>query len=192
VAADLRAEMHKRRELILQQRGSLTEAEENVYRAVLLEVGVGLDGGQVFYGNIGSYERMVNTVIGDNVNSSARLEGLTRFYKVPIICSEYVKDEILESTHDYTFVELDRVQVKGKTLGKKIYWPVDKKRMDDELHHDAELFSEALHCYYQGDWAGAIPLFQQSKLVSSEVFLDRITGKRAPEGWNGIWTMTEK
>ncbi|TVR71570.1 MAG: adenylate/guanylate cyclase domain-containing protein [Spirochaetaceae bacterium] len=192
VAANLREEMHKRRELILQQRGSLTEAEENVYRAVLLEVGVGLDGGQVFYGNIGSYERMVNTVIGDNVNSSARLEGLTRFYKVPIICSEYVKDEIMEHSHDYAFVELDRVQVKGKTLGKKIFWPVHQSSMDEELRHDIELFSEGLHSYYQGDWVAAVEHFDRCKLVVSDVFRERISGKRAPEGWNGIWTMTEK
>lgn len=192
VAASLRREMHERREQILQQRGSLTQGEENVYKAVLLEVGVGLDGGQVFYGNIGSYERMVNTVIGDNVNSSARLEGLTRFYKVPIICSEYVKDEIAEHSRDYFFMELDRVQVKGKTLGKKIFWPVHASQMDDELHHNMELFSEGLHLYYQGDWPGAEAFFSKCTLVVSDVFRERIMGKHAPKGWNGIWAMTEK
>lgn len=192
VAANLRDEMHRRRELILQQRGSLTRAEEDVYRAVLLEVGVGIDGGQVFYGNIGSYERMVNTVIGDNVNSSARLEGLTRFYKVPVICSEYVKDEVAEHSHDYHFVELDRVQVKGKTMGKKVFWPIHRTVMDEELQHDIELFTEGLHQYYQGDWTQALTLFERCKLVVSDVFKERITGRRVPEGWNGIWTMTEK
>lgn len=192
VAGKLRSEMHKRREAILQQRGSLTEVEENVYRAVLLEVGVGLDGGQVFYGNIGSYERMVNTVIGDNVNSSARLEGLTRFYRVPIICSEYIKDEVLEHSNEHIFVELDRVQVKGKTLGKKVYWPVPKNDIDDDLQRDIGLFSEGLHKYYSGDWAEAMPFFEKCNLSAAEVFRGRISGKAAPDDWNGIWTMTEK
>ncbi len=192
VASNLRTEMHKRREQILQQRGSLTEEEENVYRAVLLEVGVGLDGGQVFYGNIGSYERMVNTVIGDNVNSSARLEGLTRFYKVPVICSEYIKDEVLEHSDEYRFVELDRVQVKGKTLGKKIFWPVQTSEMDQDLVDDLHSFTEGLHQYYQGEWPEAQRHFETCKLSIADVFRERITGKTAPEGWNGIWTMTEK
>lgn len=192
VAANLRSEMHKRRERILQQRGTLTEEEENVYRAVLLEVGVGLDGGQVFYGNIGSNERMVNTVIGDNVNSSARLEGLTRFYRVPVICSEYVKDEVLEHTDEYVFVELDQVQVKGKTMGKKVFWPVPRGEMDQELARDIEEFNQGLHLYYQGDWPEAVTHFSRSKLVVADVFRERIAGKTAPQGWNGIWTMTEK
>jgi len=192
VAADVRKEMHARRELILEQRGSLTEEEESVYRAVLLDIGVGIDGGQVFYGNIGSYERMVNTVIGDNVNSSARLEGLTRFYKTPVICSEYVKDEVLKYTDDFTFCELDMVQVKGKTQGKKIYWPIPVDKMDDELKHDIDTFTEGLHHYYRGDWPEAVPYFDQSSLTVAQTFRDRIAGKQAPEHWNGVWTMTEK
>ena len=54
----------------------------------------GIDGGEVFYGTLGSYVRMTNTVIGDNVNAASRMEGLTRVYKVPVICSEYVRNDI--------------------------------------------------------------------------------------------------
>ncbi len=192
VAAQLRHEMHERREQILKQRGSLTDEEEAIYRAVLLEVGVGIDGGQVFYGNIGSYERMVNTVIGDNVNSASRLEGLTRFYKTPVICSEYVKDEVSALTDEYVFAELDMVQVKGKTQGKKIFWPVPVDQMDDELKHDIDTFSEGLHRYYRGDWPEAVPFFEKSSLSIARMFRDRISGKDAPENWNGVWTMKEK
>lgn len=192
VAANLRQEMHHRREEILKQRGNITEGEEYVYKAVLLEVGVGIDGGQVFYGNIGSNERMVNTVIGDNVNSSSRLEGLTRFYKVPVICSEYVKDEILQYSGDYTFVELDTVQVKGKTIGKKIFWPVPKEQMDENLRADIDSFQEGLHLYYQGEWPKAEKWLSKSSLSAAATFLGRIKGRTCPKDWNGIWTMKEK
>lgn len=192
VAASLRQEMHKRKEEILQRRGSLTEAEENVYRAVLLEVGVGIDGGEVFYGNIGSYERMVNTVIGDNVNSSSRLEGLTRFYKVPVITSRYVKDEVEQDTDQYWFVELDRVQVKGKTEGKSIFWPVIREQVDDQLTTDLNHFDEGLRHYYDGRWREAEEAFQRCTLGLSNTFLGRIKNREAPKNWNGVWTMKEK
>jgi adenylate cyclase len=192
VAATLRKEMYNRRELILKQRGNLTEAEENVFRAVLLEVGVGIDGGEVFYGNIGSYERMVNTVIGDNVNSASRLEGLTRFYKVPVVVSEYVKDEIVQETDDYEFMELDSVQVKGKTQGKKIFWPIIREHFDDQLRKDVDEYKQGLHLYYIGEWKEAVRHFSRCTFTVAELFSQRIAGKTAPPDWNGVWTMSEK
>ena len=192
VAANLRSEMHNRREQIIQQRGSLTDEEENVYRAVLLEVGVGIDGGQVFYGNIGSYERMVNTVIGDNVNSASRLEGLTRFYRSPVICSEYVKDEVAAHSRDFDFMELDLVQVKGKTKGKKIFWPIPKDQVDDQLKSDVEEYKQGLHLYYRGEWPEAFSHFERCSLAAAGLFRNRIKDREAPTDWNGVWTMKEK
>lgn len=193
VASDLRQEMYQRREGILKKRGSLTAIEEKIYKAVLLEVGVGIDGGEVFYGNIGSPERMTNTVIGDNVNSASRLEGLTRIYKVPVICSEYVMNDVLESGCSlYQFQEIDKVQVKGKTVGKKVYWPVEKDRLDDEFINDLALFNKGLISYYEGDWEAAFTDFKKCTLPLVAVFLERTAGKKSPKGWNGVWTMTTK
>ena len=184
--------MHKRREEIIRQRGGLTEAEERVYQAVLLEVGVGLDGGSVFYGNIGSTRRMTNTVIGDNVNAASRLEGLTRIYRVPVICSEYVKEEAEAETDEYMFLEIDQVQVKGKTEAKRVYWPVPVSNMDDDMRADVEAFGQALRLYYQGQWARAHKLFTQCTLPVAEEFRGRTSESRKPRNWKGIWTMTTK
>ena len=193
VAASLREEMHKRREQIITQRGSLTPKEQDVYRAVLLEVGVGIDGGQVFYGNIGSDERMVNTVIGDNVNSASRLEGLTRFYKAPVIVSEYVREDAINGAGGgYEFVELDQVQVKGKTIGKRVFWPIPIEQFDDELTRDVDRYKSALQLYYQGNWAEATEHFQACNLVMAQLFVNRIRGREAPSDWTGVWTMSEK
>jgi class 3 adenylate cyclase len=192
VAADLRQEMYKYESEIVRTRGFLNELEKKILKAVLIEVGVGIDGGEVFYGNIGSTDRMVNTVIGDNVNSSSRLEGLTRFYHVPIICSEFIKDDTLTVTDRYVFVELDMVQVKGKTVGKRIFWPLDKEVIDSDLKDQLEFFSKGLVSYYGGDWKAAIKQFDQCALPLVSVFKSRIEGKKAPEDWNGIWTMKEK
>lgn len=192
VARSLRQKMNERREEIIRSRGALTEDEERVYKAVLLQVGVGVDGGEVFYGNIGSDERMVNTVIGDNVNSSSRLEGLTRFYNTPVICSDYVKDEVEREYADYYFLEIDTVQVKGKTEGKPIFWPIERGNIDGHLEQDLNHFAEGLQHYYDGKWSKAHVAFTECSLPLADVFVERTKSKRAPKDWNGIWTMTEK
>jgi adenylate cyclase len=192
MAAELRHEMHTRREEILRVRGELTEDEKAIYQAVLLEVGVGIDGGEVFYGNIGSNERMVNTVIGDNVNSASRLEGLTRIYKVPIIVSEYIKDDVESEYDKYVFVELDQVQVKGKTIGKRVFWPVKRTDMTPQMEKDIKIFAEGLKEYYEGQWKSAYEKFAACTLPLAEVFQSRTKNSICPKDWNGIWTMKTK
>ncbi|HRX14937.1 MAG TPA: adenylate/guanylate cyclase domain-containing protein [Spirochaetota bacterium] len=194
IAESLRLEMTKKKESIIRVKGGLTREEEQVYNALMIEIGVGLDGGEVFYGNIGSYVRMTNTVIGDNVNSASRLEGLTRIYSVPVICSEYVKNDILQNTSErgITFVEIDIVQVKGKTIGKKIYWPIPEQYMSGSLKKDIARFSKALKLYYAGKWVSANKEFKQVNLPLAREFINRTESKAAPKNWTGIWAMKSK
>lgn len=194
VCLSLRMIMHKRKEEIVKKNGALTPEEEKIYKACLLEIGVGLDGGEVFYGNIGSTIRMTNTVIGDNVNSASRLEGLTRVYKVPVVCSEYVKNDVekMKGHNKIHFVELDRVQVKGKTLGKTVYWPILNENYDKNVKNQVAIFEEGLQYYYSGKWKKAYKYFQKCKLPLAEVFRDRTKNATCPKRWNGVWTMTTK
>ena len=192
VARSLRAAMTERREAIEKERGGLTPAEERVFKAVMLEVGVGIDGGQVFYGNIGSSERMTNTVIGDNVNSASRLEGLTRIYRVPTICSSYVVEEVRAETDRFVFVELDTVQVKGKTLGKRIFFPIDTTTADNAELERFSRYSSGLSAYYEGRWDEARTEFGASGVMAASVFLQRMEGRNPPADWNGVWTMETK
>ncbi|MFO1472478.1 MAG: adenylate/guanylate cyclase domain-containing protein [Turneriella sp.] len=198
VARALRAEMTAKRDAILKKKGKLTPEEERVYKAVLLEVGVGIDGGEVFYGTLGSHVRMTNTVIGDNVNAASRLEGLTRVYKVPVICSEFVKKDI-ESDGDQNdevgqiyFQELDTVQVKGKTTGTHIYWPIPVSDINPAMEKYLEAFSRGLKLYYKGNWPAAHKEFVRSKLTVARVFEERTYRSKAPAKWNGIWQMKTK
>lgn len=189
--ASLRQKLIDRRKKI-ETRRPLTEAEERVYKAVLLDVGVGIDGGKVFYGNIGSFEHMTNTVIGDNVNAASRMEGLTRQYSLPVIVSEYVKQEVERNTTSYRFIEIDTVKVKGKTEGKKIFLPLEVETTDEDTLNKYTIFEEALAFYYEGDWNSARRKFKQCELDVAAVFLKRMSVKQAPENWSGIWQMTTK
>ncbi|MBP8081615.1 MAG: adenylate/guanylate cyclase domain-containing protein [Spirochaetes bacterium] len=194
VAESLRQQMSKKKKELIKKKGKLTSDEERVYKAVLLEIGVGIDGGEVFYGNIGSYVRMTNTVIGDNVNAASRLEGLTRVYKVPVICSDYIRDDIEKNVQNngFTFVEIDTVQVKGKTEGKKVFWPIPPAYMNKILEKQIKIYDAALILYYEGDWSKALTLFKKCGLSVAETFIERVKNNKPPRNWNGIWEMKTK
>lgn len=87
-----------------------------------LNIGIGLNTGDMVVGNMGSTSRMDYTLMGDNVNLGARLEGTNKIYGTTIIISEFtyehVKDKIISR-------ELDLIRVKGKQLPVKIYELVD-------------------------------------------------------------------
>ncbi len=59
-----------------------------------LKVGMGLHFGKLIAGNIGSSTRMEYTAIGDTVNTSARIQDLTKKYECDLLISEDVKDKI--------------------------------------------------------------------------------------------------
>lgn len=202
ITAQLREKMTARKAEIEKER-KLNEDEERVFQAVLLDIGVGIDGGNVFYGNIGSSEHMTNTVIGDKVNSASRLEGLTRIYHLPVIVSEYIKEEIEKSgCEKYRFFEIDTVQVKGKTEGKKIFFPMEiaAGKSEEDVAIPASritaeqfgIYEEGLASYYNGDWSEARKNFKKCGIEAAEVFLGRMGNKSAPENWSGIWTMETK
>ena len=99
----------------------------------------------------------------------------------------------MQETARFKFFEIDTVQVKGKTLGKKIYFPFDTNEMDNALLANYNLFEEGLQAYYSGDWKSARKNFKNADLSElTEVFMERMGNKGAPEGWNGIWAMTTK
>jgi len=87
-----------------------------------LSIGIGLNTGIMTVGNMGSIGRMNYTLMGDNVNLGARLEGTNKQYYTTIIMSEsthaQVKDKVVAR-------ELDNIRVKGKNKPVLIYELLD-------------------------------------------------------------------
>lgn len=87
-----------------------------------INIGIGLNSGVMTVGNMGSQGRMNYTLMGDNVNLGARLEGTNKMYQTNIIISEYtyglVKDHVVAR-------ELDNIRVKGKNRPVVIYELLD-------------------------------------------------------------------
>ncbi|MFP4611948.1 MAG: CHASE2 domain-containing protein [Spirochaetota bacterium] len=97
-----------------------------------IHIGIGINSGVMTVGNMGSSGRMNYTLMGDNVNLAARLEGTNKLYGTTIIISEYtyglVKDHVVAR-------ELDNIRVKGKNRPVLIYELLDVP--DDEAPEKA-------------------------------------------------------
>ena len=83
-----------------------------------LDIGVGVNSGDMIAGNIGSSRIMSYTVIGDNVNLGSRLESLNKDYRTRIIISDATRS-LLRGSHEVR--ALGDVVVKGKTRPVAIF-----------------------------------------------------------------------
>lgn len=76
-----------------------------------VDIGIGINSGDMIAGNIGSDTVMSYTVIGDSVNLGSRLESATKEHGVRILISEAVRSRL---TTDVPTREIGAITVKGK------------------------------------------------------------------------------
>lgn len=69
------------------------------------KTGVGINSGPLMSGNVGSERRLEYTVIGDTINTAARVEAMTKDRECAILLTEEVVDDLTDRPDDLRFLE---------------------------------------------------------------------------------------
>ncbi len=159
-----------------------------------INVRIGINSGEVIAGNMGSENRFDYTIMGDNVNLASRLEGINKQYGTEIIISENTYKQVKD---DFVCRELDQIRVKGKEQPVRIYELIgNKDEVKSNIQKTIKSFEEALKFYRQKNFTEAMKQFAAlSDDPPSEAFAKRcgeFIQNPPPEGWDGVYTFTEK
>ncbi len=132
----------------------------------VLETRIGINAGSVLAGNLGSSRRFDYTVIGDCVNTAARLEGLNKMLGTSILVSEAVLAKCATPDH-FLKRKMGSFVVKGKTQDIVVYEilgfsedpaAVIRKREPDYL----AFYQKGISAVADGDLSTAEASFRES------------------------------
>jgi len=177
------------------------DATEQGKPFVNIDIGIGLNTGRCIVGNMGSDQRFMYSVIGDDVNLASRLEAQCRTYGVTIIVSEYT----YEMANDLAVIELDLIRVKGKELASRIYALMGLPKLNEDEafqalsgHHDGMLAA------YRGQrWREARERIERCRIVGEpyrlgslyDLYEQRVVEFEVtppPPDWDGVYVATTK
>ena len=121
---------------------------------------IGISSGQMVTGNMGSEARMNYTMMGDNVNTAARLESSAKQYGIYI----QIADSTYQAVKEKVVVrDLDNVRVLGKNEPVKVWELISEVGQEpDQYKKILPAYHEALDLYKNQEWSKAIEAFKAS------------------------------
>jgi adenylate cyclase len=164
-----------------------------------IAIGIGISTGECCVGNLGSSQRFDYSAIGDEVNVTSRLEGLTKLYGLPMVVSE----RTVSRCPNLQTLELDFIKVKGRARPTRIFVLTEVLGFGAS---DIDLLrpphEEFLKAYRAQKWDAAEFLLAKCVKTGIEalatyhaVFGSRIKTLRAVElsaDWDGAYIITDK
>jgi adenylate cyclase len=154
---------------------------------------VGMNTGPAVVGNMGSKTRFDYTMLGDQVNLSARLEGINKQFGTYVMISAAVVEKIAGA---FPARELARVAVVGRKEPVTVFEPM----LPEEFvarKAALEVFDRGLKEFYAGRFEAAASIFEtiaaaDPAAASYARKCRELAAAPLTEAWTGVWVMTEK
>jgi len=165
---------------------------------------IGINSGEFVTGNMGSRTRMNYTMMGDVVNTAARLEASAKQYGIYIQVTRRTLE--LADPGAFEWRDIDKVRVVGKSEAVETVEIMGYQgELPAQLAEMRDIYQAAMTRYRQQEWDRARGRFMESEGLEevfpkrptnpSRVYMDRCDYfKESPPGddWDGSWTLTAK
>jgi class 3 adenylate cyclase len=167
----------------------------------IIKAGIGMHTGSLIMGITGDEHRMDAATISDTVNTAARIESLTKYYRSPLLISHHTLEH-LNGNDNFHFRHLGNVKLKGKNNVLSIIECIngfDDTQFERKLQ-TLSLFNEAMDSYHDKKFENALQLFQTIVAkdpddLTAIYFLDKTKKylrEGVPKNWSGAEEMISK